>query len=210
MKQVNTLSEANLFVISAPSGTGKTSLVRVLVEELTGVTISISHTTRAKRMGDQEGIDYFFINETRFQAMKKENSFLEYATIYGRNYGTEKSWVFQQLKDGKDVLLEIDWQGARQIRQLFPPALSIFILPPSMRALQKRLMKRRQNEAITQQRFASAREEIAHYVEFDYIIVNDSFDQAVQSLAHIISAKRLQRVVQEKKLSQLLVKLVRK
>ena len=205
------MNNANLFVISAPSGTGKTSLVRAIVKELSGITISISHTTRAKRTGDQEGVDYFFIDEIRFRTMEKEDAFLEYATIYGQHYGTEKDWVFRQLKIGKDVLLEIDWQGARQIRQLFPPTLSIFILPPSIRALQKRLIKRRQDKTtIIQQRLALARKEIVHYVEFDYIIVNDNFNQAVQSLIYIISAKRLQRVTQEKKLSQLLEKLVRK
>ncbi|WP_267256283.1 guanylate kinase [Coxiella endosymbiont of Ornithodoros maritimus] len=205
------MNKANLFIISAPSGAGKTSLVRALVKTLAEIKISISHTTRPKRPGDQEGVDYFFIDETRFQAMVKEGAFLEYATIYERHYGTQKDWVLRQLKAGRDVLLEIDWQGARQIRELFPPALSIFILPPSIEALRERLIKRRQDDAaIIEQRLALAREEMGYYKEFDYLVINDNFNQAVQNLIHIISAERLQRDVQEKKLSRLLAESVEK
>lgn len=203
--------KANLFVISAPSGAGKTSLVRALVNKLKEIKISISHTTRPMRSGDEEGVDYFFIDENRFQTMMKEGAFLEYAAVYGHHYGTEKDWVLQQLKAGEDVLLEIDWQGAQQIRRLFPPALLIFILPPSAKALQERLIKRRQDEAaIINHRVALAPEEMAHYAEFDYIIVNDNFDQALQNLVHIISAERLQREVQEEKLAPLLEELLEK
>ncbi|MBW5802827.1 guanylate kinase [Coxiella endosymbiont of Ornithodoros amblus] len=205
------MNKSNLFIISAPSGAGKTSLVRALVKTLAEIKISISYTTRPKRPGDQEGVDYFFIDEARFQAMVKEGDFLEYATIYERHYGTEKDWVLRQLKAGRDVLLEIDWQGACQIRELFPPALSIFILPPSIEALRERLIKRRQDDtAIIEQRLALSRKEMAYYKEFDYLVVNDNFDQAVQNLIHIISAERLQRDVQEKKLSRMLAELVEK
>lgn len=201
--------KANLFVISAPSGAGKTSLVRALARELDEIKISISHTTRPMRPKDQEGIDYFFVDENRFQTMVAQGAFLEHATIYGHHYGTEKEWVLRQLKAGEDVVLEIDWQGARQIRQLFPPALLIFILPPSAETLRERLVKRRQDEPdIITQRLAVAREEMLHCTEFDYLVVNDDFDQAVQSLVHIVSAERLQSDVQEEKLAPLLAELL--
>lgn len=203
--------KANLFVISAPSGAGKTSLVRALVNKLKEIKISISHTTRPMRFSDKEGVDYFFIDENRFQTMMKEGAFLEYATVYGHYYGTAKDWVLQQLKAGEDVLLEIDWQGAQQIRRLFPPALLIFILPPSTKVLQERLIKRRQDEGpVINHRLALARQEMAHYAEFDYIVVNDNFDQALQNLLHIISAERLQLGVQGEKLALLLEELLKK
>ncbi|MFW0072477.1 MAG: guanylate kinase [Coxiella-like endosymbiont] len=208
---MNKSHKANLFVISAPSGAGKTSLVRALVSKLKEIKISISHTTRPMRLCDREGVDYFFVNETCFQTMIKEGAFLEYATVYGHHYGTAKDWVFQQLKTGEDVLLEIDWQGAQQVRRLFPPALLIFILPPSAKALQERLIKRRQDEgSVVNRRLALARQEMARYTEFDYIVVNDNFDQALQNLLHIISAERLQLGVQEEKLAPLLEELLEK
>ena len=208
---MNKVHKANLFVISAPSGAGKTSLVRALANKLQEIKISVSHTTRPMRHGDEENVDYFFIDENRFQKMIKEGAFLEYAAVYGYHYGTAKDWVLQQLKAGKDVLLEIDWQGAQQIRRLFSPALLVFILPPSAKSLQERLIKRHQDgAAIINQRIALAREEMTHYVEFDYIVVNDDFDQALQNLVHIISAERLQLSVQEEKLAPLLEELLEK
>ena len=208
---MNKRHKANLFVISAPSGAGKTSLVRVLVNELDEIKISVSHTTRPLRSGDREGVDYFFINEDRFQVMIKEGAFLEYAMIYGYHYGTAREWVLERLKAGDDVLLEIDWQGARQIRKLFPPALTIFILPPSAQALGERLIKRCQDKnPVIDQRLGMAREEMRHYSEFDYLVVNDNFNQAVKSLIYIINAERLQRDVQEEKLAGLLAELLKK
>lgn len=207
---MNEEHRANLFVISAPSGAGKTSLVRALIK-LNAIKISISYTTRPIRLGEKEGVDYFFVNEDRFQTMVKEGAFLEYAAIYGYHYGTAREWVLEQLKAGQDVLLEIDWQGARQVRQLFPPALTIFILPPSPYALRERLIKRRQDgRSIIDKRLAMAHEEITHYIEFDYLVVNDDFNQAVQSLVHIINAERLQREIQQKRLSGLLEELLKK
>lgn len=204
------MHKANLFVISAPSGTGKTSLVRALVNKLDKIKISVSHTTRPLRSGDHEGVDYFFVDEDRFQLMIKEDAFLEYATIYGHHYGTAREWVFDRLEAGDDVLLEIDWQGARQIQKLSPPAPTIFILPPSIQALRERLIKRRKDKySVIEQRLAMAREEMRHYPEFDYLVVNDDFSQAVQSLSHIINAERLQRDVQEGKLAGLLVELLK-
>ena len=208
---MNKSHKANLFVISAPSGAGKTSLVRALVNELKEIKVSVSHTTRQMRLCDKEDIDYFLIDENRFQTMIKEGAFLEYAAVHGHHYGTAKDWVLQQLKAGKDVLLEIDWQGAQQIRRLFPLALLIFILPPSAKALQERLIKRRQDEgSVINHRLALARQEMSHYAEFDYIVVNDNFNQALQNLLHIISAERLQLGVQEEKLASLLEELLEK
>lgn len=210
-KTLNKLYKANLFVISAPSGTGKTSLVRALVNELDKIKISISHTTRPSRSGDREGRDYFFIDEDRFQIMIKKGAFLEYATIYNYHYGTTRKWVLDRLEAGDDVLLEIDWQGARQIRKLFSPTLTIFILPPSAQVLRERLIKRRQDEtAVINQRLAMARKEITHCTEFDYLLINDDFNQALQNLIHIINAKRLQQDVQGEKLSRLLAELLKK
>lgn len=208
---MNKNHKANLFVISAPSGAGKTSLVRALVNKLKEIKISISYTTRPMRLCDKEGVDYFFINENRFQTMIKEGVFLEYATVYGYHYGTAKDWVLQQLEAGEDVLLEIDWQGAQQIRHLFPPALLVFILPPSVKVLQERLINRRQDRgSAINHRLALARQEMAHYSKFDYIVINDNFDQALQNLLHIISAERLQLGVQEEKLAPLLEELLKK
>ena len=203
--------KANLFVISAPSGAGKTSLVHALVDELDEIKISVSHTTRPLRSKDREGVDYVFVNESQFQAMITESAFLEYAIIYGYHYGTAKEWVFERLKSGDDVLLEIDWQGARQIRKLFPSALTVFIFPPSIQDLRERLIERHQDKIIViDQRLTMAHEEISHYIEYDYLVVNDDFNQAVQNLTHIINAKRLQRDVQEEKLSELLAELLKK
>lgn len=203
--------KANLFVVSAPSGAGKTSLVRALVAGMPEIKISVSHTTRPPRPGDQEGVDYFFIDEARFQQMADQGEFLEYATIYGYHYGTSKAWVLEQLKAGNDVILEIDWQGARQIRKLFPPTLLIFIVPPSAEALLERLQKRRQDDPVViHQRLAFAREEMSRYVEFDYLVVNDVFERAVADLNDIVSAERLQLDVQELRIADLLADLLKK
>jgi guanylate kinase len=208
---LNSGHKANLFVVSAPSGAGKTSLVRALVKLLPEIKISISHTTRPLRPGEQEGVDYFFIDEQRFQQMITAEAFLEYATVYDYHYGTSKAWVLEQLKLGNDVLLEIDWQGARQIKKLFPPALLIFIVPPSPEILRQRLQKRQQDKhEVIQRRLAFARGEMAHCVEFDYLVVNDDFNQAVEDLVHVVSAERLQRDVQELKLADLLAELLEK
>lgn len=201
----------NLFIVAAPSGTGKTSLVKALIEKVDGLKISISYTTRPPRPGDQDGADYFFIDEAQFKQMATAAAFLEHAEVYGYHYGTAKDWVMQQLDAGIDVLLEIDWQGAKQIRALFPPALSIFILPPSMVALRERLLKRRQDEAaVVSERLAMAKAEIEHYNEFNYLVVNDDFEHALSELMCIIRAERLQIDVQERVVADLLAELLQK
>ncbi len=203
--------KANLFVVSAPSGAGKTSLVRALVTKASDITISVSHTTRAPRPNDHEGKDYFFINKLRFQQMIAAKEFLEHAAIYGHHYGTEKAWVMEQLRIGNDVVLEIDWQGARQIRQLFPPALLIFILPPSAAVLRQRLIARGQDDIeVIEKRLSLAQQEMAHYREFDYLVVNDDFDHAVLDLVSIVHAERLQTNVQQQKLRSVLAELTKK
>lgn len=182
----------HLFVIAAPSGAGKTSLVNALVKSLDDLHVSISCTTRPMRPDDQEGKDYFFISEEDFQQKIQANEFLEYATIYHHHYGTPKTWVMNHLKQGKDVILEIDWQGARQIHAEFHQAILIFIFPPSLKILKERLIQRGQDsEAVIDERLAAAQGEMSHFEEFDYLIVNDDFEEALYNLKAIVSATRL-------------------
>ncbi len=203
--------KANLFVIAAPSGAGKTTLVHELRQRIDNIDISISYTTRPKRPREKEGESYFFVDMPTFEQMKQAGAFLEHAVIYDHYYGTARDWIYAQLQVGRDVLLEIDWQGARQIRQLFPPALLVFILPPSGQVLYERLVQRRQDDAdVIAYRLSRAREEIAHYTEFDYLVVNDRFDQAIVDLQSIVMAERLQRDVQAEKMSYLLADLLKK
>lgn len=188
----------NLFIVSAPSGAGKTSLVKALLQEDARVGISISHTTRAKRPAEADGIDYHFIDEAAFSAMIAKQAFLEHAYVHGKHYGTAKTSVDSLLKDGKDVVLEIDWQGAEQIRKLYCAAKSIFILPPSIEALEARLKARGQDDAaIIQQRVAAAREEMLHVDDYDYVIINDNFAEALRAFIAIISAERFKTDLQK-------------
>lgn len=182
----------NLFIITAPSGAGKTSLVRALLAADTRVRLSVSYTTRPMRPGEVGGVDYHFITEERFQQMLADGDFLESAEVHGARYGTSQSTVEEVLRDGHDLVLEIDWQGAAQVRKLYPEAVSIFILPPSMEALEQRLKKRGQDapQVITR-RLAGAREEIAHVSEFDYVIINDQFETAIHDLLAIVRSQRL-------------------
>jgi guanylate kinase len=193
---MQTLSKPNLmgtlYVVSAPSGTGKTSLTSALVRTLSNIKISVSHTTRAQRPGEQNGIHYWFVSQAEFKTMIANAAFLEYAEVYGNYYGTSKRWVEQQLEVGMDVILEIDWQGAEQIQRIFPQSVSLFILPPSVDLLRKRLQTRQQDSAaIIEQRLTAAASEVAHYREFDYIVVNDNFDEALLDLQAIVRANRL-------------------
>ncbi len=182
----------NLFIVTAPSGAGKTSLVRALLERDPHIRLSVSYTTRAPRPGENNGVDYNFVDEPEFMRMLEAGEFLESAHVHGARYGTSQRWVQDVLQQGEDLLLEIDWQGAEQVRNLFPYAVSIFILPPSMDALRERLVKRGQDsDGVIERRLANACEEIGHVSEFDYVIINEHFDEALQDLLAIIRAKRL-------------------
>ena len=181
-----------LLVVSAPSGAGKTSLVNALVSSDDNITVSVSHTTRARRGNERDGEDYFFVDAAQFAAMRDAGAFLEHATVFGNNYGTSRDAVERELAAGRDVLLEIDWQGAQQIRRTFPSAVSLFILPPSHDALRERLRRRGQDDDdAIRKRTAEAVIEMSHHAEYDYVIVNDRFDDAVSDLKAIIRAERL-------------------
>ena len=184
--------KGNLYVISAPSGAGKTSLVRAIVEALPDVVVSVSHTTRKKRDGEVDGRDYHFIDEQQFRQMIADEQFLEHASVFGNRYGTSQQHIQQQLLSGKDVILEIDWQGARQIRQLMSDCKSIYILPPSIQALRERLQSREQDsDDVIESRMREAVSEMTHYGEFDYIVINDDFEQAREELASIFVCNRM-------------------
>jgi len=184
----------SLFIISAPSGAGKTSLVQRLLAINSGIHLSISYTTRAPRPGEVNGRDYHFVSREDFVHMAERGDFLESAEVYGNFYGTSQVWINAQLHGGSDILLEIDWQGAEQVRKLFPRAISIFILPPSIEALHSRLSRRRQDsEEVIALRMAAAREDISHVSEFDYVIINDRLEDALQQLNAVVIAARQQR-----------------
>jgi len=199
----------NLFIVAAPSGGGKTSLVNLLVRELPNINVSISHTTRSQRPGETDGVHYFFIAEDRFLQMIDDGAFVEYARVFGHWYGTSVQQIHDRLQMGTDIVLDIDWQGAQQIKKEFPNAVSIFVIPPSLDVLKKRLQDRQQDdEAVISHRMQRAHDEVCHYHEFDYLIVNDDFKHAATELQAIIIANRLrmsrQSVIQRKLLSFLL------
>jgi guanylate kinase len=184
----------NLFIISAPSGAGKTSMVSALLNSNQQIALSISYTTRAPRAGETNGKDYHFVSREMFLEMAKDGDFLESAEVYGNLYGTSQSWIEQQLGSGQDILLEIDWQGAAQVRKLMPQAISIFILPPSLAALESRLNGRGQDSAeVIARRLQAAQEDISHVAEFDYVIINDKLDEALRQLDAVITAASLRR-----------------
>ncbi|BAZ92456.1 guanylate kinase [Thiohalobacter thiocyanaticus] len=188
------MAQGSLFIVSAPSGAGKTSLVRALMERMDGLAFSISHTTRAMRPGEQDGRDYHFVTVETFEAMIGRGEFLEHARVFDNYYGTARSAVEAQLARGEDVFLDIDWQGARQVREQLPQAQSIFILPPSRAALESRLQGRGQDgPEVIARRMRDAVSEAAHYDEYDYLIINDDFDAALGELGAIVTAARLRR-----------------
>ena len=179
-----------LFVICGPSGAGKTSLVRALVDAIPDLQVSISHTTRPPRPNEKHGTDYFFVSQDEFQGLLGQNCFLEHASVFGHLYATSRAWVQEQLTDGRDVILEIDWQGAQQARSIIGDAISIFILPPSLAHLEQRLQGRGDDERNIRRRVSKAVSEIEHYGEFDYMVTNNSFDQTLQKLSAIIISTR--------------------
>ena len=181
-----------LYIVSAPSGAGKTSLVRALLAADPFVRKSISYTTRERRPGEEDGRDYHFVAVDRFKEMAARGDFLESALVHGHHYGTSEQRVAELTHQGYDVVLEIDWQGAVQVRNLKPDAVSVFVLPPSLADLEARLRNRAQDEPLViAQRVAAAPEEISHFVEFDYVIINEDFNQAAHDLASIVRAERL-------------------
>lgn len=182
----------NLFVVAAPSGAGKTTLVRMLLEQEASVNLSISYTTRHPRPGEQNGREYHFVETTEFRAMIARQEFLEWAEVHGNFYGTSKKWIADQLAAGRDVLLEIDWQGAQQVRALFPQAIGVFILPPSMEELTRRLTGRGTDSPdVIDRRLAAAQAEMRHVGEFDYVIINDQLAQALDDLRAVVRASGL-------------------
>jgi guanylate kinase len=187
-----------LYIISAPSGAGKTSLVKAMLEVTPKLTVSISHTTRAPRPGETDGVEYHFIDVETFRSMIQDNAFLEHAQVFDNFYGTSRSAALDLLKLGIDVILEIDWQGARQVRTMIPGAVSIFILPPSRQALEERLRARGQDSSeVIERRMQDAISEISHYAEFDYLVINNDFELALDELRAIITARRLRTTVQQ-------------
>jgi guanylate kinase len=182
----------NLYVVAAPSGAGKTTLVRLLIEQEAGVHLSVSFTTRPPRPGELDGRDYHFIDAAEFRAMIARQEFLEWAEVHGNFYGTSKKWITERLATGHDVLLEIDWQGAQQVRSAFPGTIGIFILPPSMEELTRRLTGRGTDSAdVIARRLAAAQAEMRHVGEFDYVIINASLEQALDDLRAVVRASRL-------------------
>ena len=182
----------NLFVISAPSGAGKTSLVHALLNINPAISMSVSYTTRAPRPGEHDGKDYHFIDHETFLGMAKRGEFMESAEVYGNLYGTSQTWISGQNAIGNDVLLEIDWQGAAQVRRLFPDCVSIFILPPSMEALEQRLTGRgKDNAEVIAKRMAAVRGDVAHVSEFDYVIINDNLNVALRELNAVVLSAQL-------------------
>jgi len=202
-------SSGTLYIVSAPSGAGKTSLVTALTKDDQQIRVSVSHTTRAMRPGEEHGVNYHFVVHEEFEALIQQGDFLEHAEVFGNFYGTSRSALQQTLDQGYDLILEIDWQGAQQVRKLMPQALSVFILPPSQAALRQRLDGRGQDsEAIIAGRMKEAVSEMVHYDEYDYVIINDDFDAALEDLKSVFRSNRLLLKKQQQRNSGLLKELL--
>jgi guanylate kinase len=199
------MTAGTLYIVAAPSGAGKTSLVKGLVATTPGIAVSVSHTTRPPRPGERDGEHYHFTSLAAFEAMIAEGAFLEHAQVFGNRYGTSRAAVLSQLEAGLDVILEIDWQGARQVRALMPDSSSIFILPPSREALRQRLAGRGQDSSeVIERRMAASLDELSHYAEFDYLVINDDFAAALETLRAIVIANRQRRAIQLERQRELL------
>jgi guanylate kinase len=199
------MSRGNLYTVSAPSGAGKTSLVKALIESTDKVCVSISHTTRDIRPGEVNGVNYHFVDHAEFAAMLKKDAFLEHAEVFGNYYGTSKQWVEDTLNSGQDVILEIDWQGARQITEMLPDTIAIFIMPPSKAALRQRLDNRGQDDkTVIDGRMQEAVNEMSHYKEADYLVINDVFQEALNELQLILKSGRLLMEYQQQQHAALL------
>lgn len=204
-----TATTGTLYIVSAPSGAGKTSLVKALLDNEVRIRVSVSHTTRAMRPGETDGVNYHFTSRNEFSAMIERGEFLEHAQVFDNFYGTSQTWVEQTLAEGNDLILEIDWQGAQQVRKLMPQAKSIFILPPTQEALRHRLNNRGQDSSETiERRMREAVSEMSHYVEYDYLVINDDFAHALSDLRAIFRANQLRASVQEQRHSGLLSELL--
>ena len=198
-----------LFVVSAASGTGKTSLVKALLERVNNLHVSVSHTTRGQRPGELDGVHYHFSQKEDFLTLVKQDGFIEYAEVFGNYYGTAQATVKQQLAKGHDVLLEIDWQGAEQVRKLFPESKQIFILPPSQYDLRQRLSNRGTDSVeVIEHRLGCAVEDMQHYLNFEYLIINDDFNKALHDLESVIIANRLRLSQQANRHQELIQKLI--
>jgi guanylate kinase len=204
------MSEGLLLIVSAPSGAGKTSLVAALLERDPQLVVSVSHTTRKRRPTERDGVNYHFVDQDRFRAMAAAGEFLEHAEVFGNHYGSSVAAVDAERQRGRDVILEIDFQGAAQVRAAFPDSVSVFILPPSTQALQSRLKSRGQDDdSVIRERLAKARWEMSHYADYDYLLVNDDFAVALSELACIVSAERLRLPRQQDRLHPLLADLLK-
>ena len=199
----------NLYVVAAPSGAGKTTLVKLLLAQEHDVRLSISYTTRQPRPGEENGREYHFVDVETFRTMIANGDFMEWAEVHGNYYGTSKTWIVNQMAVGTDVLLEIDWQGAQQVRALFPEAIGVFILPPSLEELERRLTGRGTDAAeVIARRLAAAQAEMRHVGEFDYVIINDRLEQALTDLRSILQASRLRLAAQRVRHSALFARLI--
>ncbi|MDR6234639.1 guanylate kinase [Pseudomonas oryzihabitans] len=198
-----------LYIVSAPSGAGKTSLVKALLDALPEVRVSVSHTTRAMRPGEADGVNYHFVDCATFTQLLEHGDFLEHAEVFGNYYGTSQAALERTLAEGHDLILEIDWQGAQQVRRKLPHAQSIFILPPSQAALRQRLDNRGQDSAeIIERRMREAVSEMSHYVEYDYLIINDDFAKALEDLKSIFRTRQLRLDRQQRRHDDLLLDLL--
>lgn len=198
-------TRGQLLIVSAPSGAGKTSLIKALMEQDQRVEVSVSHTTRPQRPGEVEGVNYFFISTETFHEMREAGAFFESAEVFGHFYGTSLTQLEARLSDGADVILEIDWQGAQQVRKLLPDSAWLFILPPSLEALKSRLQARGQDEEDTiDLRMRAARDEMSHWDEADYLIINDQFDVALEALQALVRSLRLRTGQQQSTLQDLI------